>query len=218
MKTIASCVEEILVSQPFLEDALTRNILNYSALAEELREQISNMLRKPVRSGAIMMALRRYSPPKEMANKVKLKKVLQNLGDITVRSNLSDYTFKNSNSLIKGHLKMLEVLKEDPQIFYTFTRGVHESNVLVTTALKNQIKESYKNEVCTTSQDNLSAITIGLPKENTKIAGLYYQFFKRLAWEGISLYEVLSTTNEFTILVEDENVDKAFSAIKSLKN
>jgi len=218
MKTIASCVEEILVSQPFLEDALTRNILNYSALAEELREQISNMLRKPVKSGAIMMALRRYSPPKEMANKVKLKKVLQNLGDITVRSNLSDYTFKNSNSLIKGHLKMLEVLKEDPQIFYTFTRGVHESNVLVTTALKNQIKESYKNEVCTTSQDNLSAITIGLPKENTKIAGLYYQFFKRLAWEGISLYEVLSTTNEFTILVEDENVDKAFSAIKSLKN
>jgi len=153
-----------------------------------------------------------------MANKVKLKKVLQNLGDITVRSNLSDYTFKNSNSLIKGHLKMLEVLKEDPQIFYTFTRGVHESNVLVTTALKNQIKESYKNEVCTTSQDNLSAITIGLPKDNTKIAGLYYQFFKRLAWEGISLYEVLSTTNEFTILVEDENVDKAFSAIKSLKN
>ena len=218
MKTIASCVEEILVSQPFLEDALTRNILNYSALAEELREQISNMLRKPVRSGAIMMALRRYSPPKEMANKVKLKKVLQNLGDITVRSNLSDYTFKNSNSLIKGHLKMLEVLKEDPQIFYTFTRGVHESNVLVTTALKNQIKESYKNEICTTSQDNLSAITIGLPKDNTKIAGLYYQFFKRLAWEGISLYEVVSTTNEFTILVEDEVVDKAFSAVKGLKN
>ena len=218
MKTIATCVEEILVSQPFLEDALTRNILNYSALSEELRDEISKMLRKPVKAGAIMMALRRYSPPKEMANKIKLNKVLQNLGDITVRSDLSDYTFKNSNTLIKGHLKMLEVLKQDSHVFYTFTRGVHESNVIVTTALKNQIEESYKNEVCTTVQDHLSAITIGLPKENTKIAGLYYQFFKRLAWEGISLYEVVSTTNEFTILVEDENVDKAFSAIKSLKN
>jgi len=218
MKTIANCVEEILVSQPFLEDALTRNILNYSALAEELKDEVSKMLRKPVKAGAIMMALRRYSPPKEMANKVKLNKALQNLGDITVRSDLSDYTFKNSSSLIKGHLKMLEVLKQDPHVFYTFTRGVHESNVLVTTTLKNQIEESYKNEICTAAQDHLSAITIGLPKENTKIAGLYYQFFKRLAWEGISLYEVVSTTNEFTILVEDENVDKAFSAIKSLKN
>ena len=218
MKTIATCVEEILVSQPFLEDALTRNILNYSALAEELREPISKMLRKPVKSGAIMMALRRYSPPKEMANKIKLNKVLENLGDITVRSDLSDYTFKNSSTLIHSHLKMLEVLKEDPHIFYTFTRGVHESNVLINSALKEQIEESYKDEICTTVQDHLSAITIGLPKENTKIAGLYYQFFKRLAWEGISLYEVVSTTNEFTILVEDEVVDTAFSAVKGLKN
>ncbi|MFD0761705.1 hypothetical protein ACFQZW_06385 [Lutibacter aestuarii] len=218
MKTIATCVEEILVSQPFLEDALTRNILNYSALAEELREPISKMLRKPVKSGAIMMALRRYSPPKEMANKIKLNKVLENLGDITVRSDLSDYTFKNSSTLIHSHLKMLEVLKDDPHIFYTFTRGVHESNVLINSTLKNQIEESYKDEICTTVQDHLSAITIGLPKENTKIAGLYYQFFKRLAWEGISLYEVVSTTNEFTILVEDEVVDTAFSAVKGLKN
>ena len=218
MRTIATCVEEILVSQPFLEDALTRNILNYSALAEELRDPISKMLRKPVKSGAIMMALRRYSPPKEMANKIKLNKVLQNLGDITVRSDLSDYTFKNSSSLINSHLKTLEIIKDDPHIFYTFTRGVHESNVLITTALKDKIDAYYKKEDCTAVQDHLSAITIGLPKENTKIAGLYYQFFKRLAWEGISLYEVVSTTNEFTILVEDDVVDKAFSAVKSLKN
>jgi len=218
MKTIATCVEEILVSQPFLEDALTRNILNYSALSEELRDPISKMLRKPVKSGAIMMALRRYSPPKEMANKIKLDKVLQNLGDITVRSDLSDYTFKNSPSLIQAHLKTLEIIKDDSHIFYTFTRGVHESNVLITTALKTQIEDYYKNEICTSVKDHLSAITIGLPKENTKIAGLYYQFFKRLAWEGISLYEVVSTTNEFTILVEDDVVDKAFSAVKGLKN
>ncbi|RXP59429.1 hypothetical protein EC396_05110 [Lutibacter sp. HS1-25] len=218
MKTIATCVEEILVSQPFLEDALTRNILNYSALSEELMEPISKMLRKHVKAGAIMMALRRYSPPKEMANKVRLENVLKNLGDITVRSDLSDYTFKNSPSLIQSHLKTLDIIKSDPHIFYTFTRGVHESNVLITTALKEKIETFYKKEDCTSVQDNLSAITIGLPKDNTKIAGLYYQFFKRLAWEGISLYEVVSTTNEFTILVEDDVVDKAFSAIKGLKN
>lgn len=218
MKTIANCVEEILISQPFLEDALTRNILNYSALAEELRAPISKLLRKPVKSGAIMMALRRYSPPKEMANKIKLNRILQQLGDITVRSGISDYTFKNSPSLIQSHLKMLDLIKKDSHIFYTFTRGVHESNVLISNALKEEVEARYREEQCTSVQDALSAITIGLPKENTKIAGLYYQFFKRLAWEGIALYEVVSTTNEFTILVEDALVDKAFSAIKGLKN
>jgi len=217
MKTIANCVEEILISQPFLEDALARNILNFSALAEELKDSISKKLQKPVKSGAIIMALRRYSPPKEMANKIKLNAILQNLGDITVRSNLSDYTFKNTTTLVHSHLKMLAIIKQNASAFYTFTRGIYESNILITTSLKKQIEEIYKNETCTAVQDNLSAITIGLPKENTKIAGLYYQFFKRLAWEGIVLYEVVSTTNEFTILVEDNVVDKAFSAIKGLK-
>jgi hypothetical protein len=39
-----------------------------------------------------------------------------------------------------------------------------------------------------------------------------------LAWENVTLYEVVSTTNEFTILVEDHLIDKAFSVIKGLKN
>jgi len=39
-----------------------------------------------------------------------------------------------------------------------------------------------------------------------------------LAWDNVTLYEVVSTTNEFTILVEDHLVDKAFSVIKGLKN
>ncbi len=218
MKTVAACVEEILISQPFLEDALRRNILNYSALADELKEPVSKMLQKPVKSGSIMMALRRYHPPMEMANTVKLEKALKNLGDITLRSDISDYTFKNSNTLMDSHSKMMEVIKKQTHLFYTFTKGIYESNILISSSLKKEIDECYSDEICTEVKDNLSAITIGLPQGNTKIAGLYYQFFKRLAWEGISLHEVVSTTNEFTILVEDEFVNKAFSAIKSLKN
>ena len=90
MKTIASCVNEILVSRPFLEEALSRDIINFSALAKDLNQTISEMLRKPVKEGAITMALRRYKPPVDVENVGRLKNVFKNLGDITVRSNLSD--------------------------------------------------------------------------------------------------------------------------------
>ena len=73
MKTIANCVESILISQPFLEEALARGIINYSALAEELNPTVSEILKKPVKSGAIMMALRRYNPPLDLGNSPKLK-------------------------------------------------------------------------------------------------------------------------------------------------
>jgi len=217
MKTITSCVEDILITQPYLEEALSRGIINFSALADELREPIGIMLKKPVKSGAIMMALRRYSSPMIPGHSLKMKKIIQNLGDITVRSNLTDFTVKNSHSLILNHAKILEKVKGQSKLFYTFTRGIHESNIIISSSLKPFIVECFKDEIFIAIQDNLSAISINLPEENSKIAGLYYHFFKRLAWEGIVLYEVISTTNEFTILVEENFVDKAFSAIKRVK-
>ena len=217
MKTIASCVQEILVSRPFLEEALAREIINFSALAKDLNTTISEMLRKPVKDGAIMMALRRYDPPMNTQNTVRLKNVFKNLGDITVRSNLSDFTFQNSKTLINSHSKVLEKINTKHQIFYAFTRGIFESNIMSSTSEKESIFEVFKNETLIGFQDNLSAISINLPEGNSKIVGLYYQIFKRLAWENVTLYEVISTTNEFTILVEDHLVDKAFSVIKGLK-
>ena len=217
MKTIASCVQDIIVSSPFLEEGLSRDIINFSALAKDLNKPISDMLRKPIKNGAIMMALRRYQQPLHLDTSGRLKNVFKNLGDITVRSNLSDFTFQNSNTLIHNHSKVLSQIGANHQIFYAFTRGVFESNIIISTSEQDSISKAFKNETQIGLQDKLSAISIYLPKGNSKIAGLYYQIFKRLAWENITLYEVVSTTNEFTVVVEDYLVDKAFSVIKRLK-
>jgi len=214
MKTIAACVEEILIKQPFLEEALFREIINFSALSEELQASVSKMLGKHVKTGAIMMALRRYAPPVHLRQSHQLKAVLKQLGDITVRSNLVDFTFQNSDTLIKSHSDVIANL--DTKSFYGFSRGIYESNIVVSASGRRIILEGFKNEKMIDSQDNLSAISIRLPKNNSRISGLYYQIFKRFAWEGISLYEVISTTNEFTVLIENHLVDQAFSAIKNL--
>tara|TARA_Y100000385_G_C13004813_1_gene598935 strand:+ start:367 stop:1020 length:654 start_codon:yes stop_codon:yes gene_type:complete len=214
MKTIAACVEEILIKQPFLEEALFREIINFSALSEELQASVSKMLGKPVKTGAIMMALRRYAPPVHLRQSHQLKAVLKQLGDITVRSNLVDFTFQNSDTLIKSHSDVMANL--DTKSFYGFSRGIYESNIVVSALGRRTILEGFKNEKMIDSQDNLSAISIRLPKNNSRISGLYYQIFKRFAWEGISLYEVISTTNEFTVLIENHLVDQAFSTIKNL--
>ena len=164
------------------------------------------------------MALRRYSPPIRKKSEIQLNQAFKNLGDITVRSNLTDFTFQNSKTLIYNHSKILAEIDTDRQVFYAFTRGIFESNIIISSSKKAAIQDIFKNEIQIAAQDNLSAISINLPKGNSKIVGLYYQIFKRLAWENVTLYEVVSTTNEFTILVEDHLVDKAFSVIKALKS
>ena len=136
MKTISSCINEILVSRPFLEEALSREIINFSALAKDLNHSVSEMLRKPVKDGAITMALRRYKPPVDIESEGVIKNVFKNLGDITVRSSLSDFTFQNSDTLIDSHSKVLKKINKNNQIFYAFTRGVFESNIIPSQALE----------------------------------------------------------------------------------
>jgi aspartokinase len=218
LKTIASCVNEILVARPYLEEALSREIINFSALAKDLNHTVSEMLRKPVKNGAITMALRRYKTPVDFENEVFIKNVFKNLGDITVRSNLIDFTFQNSETLINSHSKVLKKIKKNHQIFYAFTRGIFESNFIISSSEKNNIEEVFKDDKLIALKDSLSAITLNLPERSSKIVGLYYQIFKRLAWDNVTLYEIISTTNEFTILVEEHLVDKAFSIIKGLKH
>lgn len=56
-----------------------------------------------------------------------------------------------------------------------------------------------------------------LPSSNVKMVGLYYNILKKLAWNKINIVEVISTTNEFTIIVDEKDIGKAFSVIKDLR-
>lgn len=216
MKTIANCISQIIANKPYLEEVLALKIINYSSLAEYLNPEVEEMLGKPVKSGAILMALRRYSPPTDTKKSMRLQEVLDSMGDITVRSKLIVFTFRNSGTLIQNHAEVLSSVAQNPHVFYTFSRGVHESTLIISSSEKAHIENHFKNEAILSYQDNLSAISIRLPKGNSSVAGLYYQIFKRLAWEGIALSELISTTNEFIVLVEDHLVDRAFSIVKKL--
>ena len=94
---------------------------------------------------------------------------------------------------------------------------INSKLVVISNVMDETVEGLFKAEKCTQKAEELSSITVKLPAENVSVPGIYYFIFQRLAWEGIVLYEVISTTNEFTILVNDDQVDIAFKTIKDLK-
>ncbi len=218
MKTIASQVSEYIKTKPYLSTALSQGIINLTSLARQIQPDIEKALRKPARSGAIVMALKRISDSEEFLSTHKIVSVLRNLGDITVRSSLTDYCFKLSETLLFAQAEFLTAIKDKKDIFYTSSRGVGESNIVVSSNLASLIEEVFKNEICIDKIENLSAITVKLPTENVKIPGIYYFVFQRLSWEGVNINEVISTSNEFTILMDEDSVNVAFEVIKNLKS
>ena len=218
MKTIASQVSDYVKSKPYLSTALSQRIINLTSLARQIQPEIEKALRKPARSGAIVMALKRISDNEEFLSTHRIVNVLRNLGDITVRSSLADYCFKLSESLLLVQGKFLTEIKDKKDIFYTSSRGVGESNIVVSSNISSLLEEVFRREICIDKLDNLSAITVKLPTDNVKIPGIYYFIFQRLSWEGVNINQVISTSNEFTILMDEDSINIAFEVIKNLKS
>ena len=217
MKTISSVVEQYIKKKPFLQSALAQGIINLTSLSRIVKPEIEEQLGKDIRNGAIVMALKRLSDDLEFRATHKIIKVLKNIGEITVRSSLTDYTFLASDTILSHQAKLLEEINANQDVFYTSSRGVNEINIVISNIMDSTVESLFKAEKCTQKADNLSSITVKLPAENVSVPGIYYFIFQRLAWEGIVLYEVISTTNEFTIIVNDDQVDIAFKTIKDLK-
>ena len=218
MKTISSVVENYIKNKPFLSTALSEGIINLTSLSRRIKPEIELVLKKQIRSGAIVMALKRISNSLEFVSTHKILKVLKNIGDITVRSNLIDYSFKVSDSLLSCQAKFLSEIDNPQLIFYTSSRGVTESNIIISNEMKEDMEAYFEKEILIKKTDNLSSISIKLPVENVSIPGIYYFIFQKMSWEGINIIEVISTSNEFTIVLDDKNVNDAFKIIKNLKS
>ncbi len=218
MKTISSVVEQYIKSKPFLLSSLSQGIINLTSLARIMMPELEAHLGKDVKQGAVVMSLKRLSEELDFKINYKISKVLKNIGEITVRSSLTDFTFISSDTLLDNQAKLISEINKQQDIFYTSSRGVNETNIVTNTSIEPMVEAIFKNEKLTHKIENLSSITVKLPQENISTPGVYYYIFQRLAWEGIIIHEVISTTNEFTIIVSDEQIDIAFKVIKDLKN
>jgi len=218
MKTISSVVEQYIKSKPFLLSSLSQGIINLTSLARIMMPELESHLGKDVKQGAVVMSLKRLSEELDFKINYKISKVLKNIGEITVRSSLTDFTYITSDTLLDNQAKLISEINKQQDIFYTSSRGVNETNIVISASVEQLIETVFKNEKLTHKIENLSSITVKLPQVNISTPGVYYYIFQRLAWEGIIIHEVISTTNEFTIIVSDDQIDVAFKVIKDLKN
>lgn len=213
MKTITTCVHDIIRHQPFLDDAIARDIVNFSGLAADIQPEVEKEMRKPVKQGSIIMALRRYAPKRTKIN----MKDLRELGDIVVRSGITEYTYLNSNTIVANQAKLLEEVKDKPGVYLNYSSNYQESNILVSSTLTDLVEKCFRNEIRVSVKDELSSITIALPKNSSQTVGLYFYIFKLLAYEGIPIFEMISTSNYFALFLEKEYVNKAFLLMNEIK-
>lgn len=214
MITVATAVERVIKKRPYVEEALAEGIMNLSALARLILPEVREITFKKVQKGAVLMALKRM--PKTIKTTTKVKSVLKKSHDLITRSSLVEFTVLNSDFSVGKHRKIIEVAESTGQYFLTITQGMFETTVIVSQEIGDQIKKILGKKQIIFNFDNLSSVTVRLPGKNTLTPGVYYSILKILAWEGINIVEVVSTFSEFTIILEDREMERAFLLLKNI--
>lgn len=214
MVTVSHLVKRIVKRKPFIEEALARGIINYAALADELKPEIEAELGSKVKSSAIMMALRRLA--ENLTASFAKEKISFKDSDITVKSDLFEITVLKSQSAIDSIRKLYNLMDFSKGDVLTVTQGIYEITMISNERHKDVLKEIFRNEKVTKTIGSLSSLTIKIPKDAVETSGFFYAITKALNWENINIIEIVSTLTEMTLILGENDVPRAFSTIKSV--
>src|SRR5476649_1214352 len=153
MLSIATKVERIVMESSFLTEGLRRNLINLSELARQLQPQLESDMWKPVGQAAVVMALRRVAERLPEASNQPLA-LAQKTGELTTRTELTEYTYRYSDSINECHRQLLSKAEPMRGAFVTVTRGVNEVMVICSRVLTAMVEEVFAGERLLARQDN----------------------------------------------------------------
>ena len=217
MYSVSQAVSYLINKSPFIQETLSNDLVNTSALARYLQEEVNQLTEKEVQIGAIQMAIKRMPVTEQLTLEKSLSQFMRQLGDIIVRSDLVEYSYQASPTLMSNQVKLLQAIDRRDKYFYSFCKGVHETTIIVSQALSSRVNEIFADEEVKITRAGLAAVSVMLPSANLDTYGVYYAILKRIAWQGINIIEVISTSHEITLIVSKSEVDQVFSLVMDMK-
>lgn len=215
MITVSQKVEELVNQSPYLREAMTDKLVNLSSLARKLKPQIEDALMKDVTENAIFVALQRYSSTLKPYYQVNPADYLANL---SLRSELYELTVKNSQTLLTKLSSLTKSIEDNHAALFVFTQGQFETTIITSASLRKVIEDTLENEQITNTISDLTGITLQRTHAQVETTGVLQYPLRVIAWEGVSVIEIVTTLNEIMIVVRDFEVDKAVVSIRrSLK-
>lgn len=209
MKRISEAIREVVLRQPFLEEALRHGFLNLTSFSEYIRPSIEAETQKSVSVHAIKMALSRL-PRIGEAEVGKYTKIFQK---ISTCSNLSLLTLPRTQK----HITMITELMIDRRAklgrFFTLIEGIHEVDLIFASEESARIDVSIHHTLPTLRLDHLGLITCELENHEMMTPWLFYEVTKGFAFHGINIVQILSTTHELGVIIHETDMKQAMNVL-----
>ena len=215
MVTVSHLVKKYVSENSFLLEAMSKELISHGNLAEQLKPEIERELQKKVKESAIVMALRRYE--EELHGFDKNIRRFKFQGEIMMRTNIMDFNVVKSSNLlnkIKNIYSLVDFSKGDT---LNIILGSNEVSIVANEKYKEKLSDFLKGEKILNKEFDLVSLTIVFEGKNFLITpGVIFTTIRKLAWEQINIYEIVSTMTELTFILSKKDSMKAYNVLQEL--
>mgnify|MGYP002521776700 FL=1 len=215
--SVASCVKDIINKSPFTSEMLIQEIISFANLAKFIKPKVEAMYGDSVNTSTIVMAIRRYAS--ELKKKEELK-VHGTIGyDISMKTNIYDINFTRNESFMSKLSTLYQKIHVDSGDFINVSIGSHEISLMVSQKYKDVVDKLLEGENIVARMQDLVALTIVFNDGDfLKTPGIMYLALRKLAWENINVFEIVSTTNILTFAIEKKDSLRAYATLQEFLN
>lgn len=205
MKTISQLVSIEIKQRPLLRVLLGTDFINIKAIARDIRPNIEKTLGVKVGVETIATTLHRE------INKLKIYNTNSLFSSPNVRL-LTTYHNLVAINYPRGYTGAETI--PDGIRYFVQTTGSNEHTIIIS-------EESLS--ILDTAQaigriDNLVSLCLGLPDKSYDIETLYARIFLYFGLQGVVISEVVSTFNELTIIIKQDDYERSYALLQELSS
>lgn len=212
MESVSSMVKRLLNQKPFLSEAFERGILSYGSLAEEFKPIIEQSLNKEVKESAIVMALRRYADDVQRKSPSIRENRLS--CEIVMKTNICDFNMRKTENLLPRLKELYEIVNLGRGDFLNVTIGSDEISIAVSDKYEQEVRDFLGEQEDLEFRDGLVSLTLIFSGDFLHTPGVVFQALRKLAWENINVYEIISTMTELTVVIERDASTRGYETLQ----
>lgn len=215
MVTVSHLVKKFVSENSFLMEAMSKELISYGNLAEQLRPEIEKELSRKVKEPAIIMALRRYE--EELRNFEKKSRKFKFEGEILMRTNIIDFNVVKSNILLNKIKNLYGLVDFERGDTLNIILGNNEVSIVTNEKYKEKLLNFLNGEKILNKEFGLVSLSIIFKSKDFLYApGVVFTAVRKLAWNNINIFEIVSTMTELTFILKKKDSMKAYNVLYEL--
>lgn len=195
-----------------VKKVLQAGLINTSALAREIgrQEGLSRNI------DAIISAIRRYEGAAEKSRQHKTFYDLLKKSKITTKTKLASILIRRNDYTQEQVAKLYSMVKLKRNSTLKILEVTNHIKINMDDELLEQIEAAFPEEDIEYVQKNLGELIINYSEDITRIPGVFATLANELAMNGISVIDSMICHWEHTVMLREEDLEKAFSVVFNL--